>query len=102
MIVTPGTSFCKIVFWIGDGPRSSGRREGCTLIEPYLGISIISFGKILPNEATTQKSASSGSFGKGFLLSVTFFIGESPAFSNSSKTYLEKGEEPKKTNLTFC
>src|SRR3989344_3455622 len=41
---------------MGEGPRHFGRREGWTLITPFSGISRISFGRITPNDATTNMS----------------------------------------------
>src|SRR3989344_8508821 len=96
-MVTPGFPLPKIMFCIGEGPRSSGKRDGCTLSEPCFGRPIISFGKILPKDATINTSAS-GNVGR-FLVEVTFRIGERPTFSNSSNTYSENLELPKKMNL---
>ena len=46
----------KIACCIGEEPLYFGKIEGCILIEPNLGILIISSGNIL-NATTTNKSA---------------------------------------------
>jgi len=55
-IVTPVfESPFRIACCIGEDPLYLGKRDGCRLIAPYLGISIIFSGSIL-NATTTSKS----------------------------------------------
>src|ERR1035437_10657027 len=61
---------------------------------------MISFGKILPKEATTNTSAFislSFSIGRGSLDEVIERTGLRPFDSRAFKTYVEKLDEPKKT-----
>ena len=73
VIVTPVTASPLIIdHWIGAAPRYFGKRDACTLIQSYFGISRIAFGKICPNAATTIISGSNCLKYSIFAVSFTF------------------------------